>query len=262
MFEGVLLIGADEAKLEAVRQEFPGRTLEAGVDPLAVGEALSRLTLGGIQRVYPLEAWNLTTAELTLLIKERSGGAMARSGDALRLIRTTEERHGLVLVNTGDGKGKSTAAIGMALRALGHGMRVLILQFLKGSRSYGELVLNETFGDRIEILPLGEGFTWEVKDERNRMLALDAWTRCDRAISSGEYDLVICDEINIALAKGFLPLEPVLATLKQRPPEVHVVMTGRNAPQGLIEAADLVTEMRLEKHPYKRGIKAQPGIEF
>lgn len=262
MREGVLLIGASDSHSAAIRQELPGRAIEVASELPAIAEALKRLTAKGIHRVYPIETAGLDPAEIVSLIKERSGGAIATHGDALHPVRAQADRHGLVIVNTGDGKGKTTASLGMSLRALGHGMRVVILQFMKGSRASGELILNQTFGDRIEILPLGEGFTWEVPEKRNRMLAQDAWKRCEAAIRGGEYDLVICDEINIALSNGFLELAPLLAALSCRPPAVHVVLTGRNAPEALIEAADLVSEMRLVKHPYGKGVKAQPGVEF
>ncbi len=168
---------------------------------------------------------------------------------------------GLVIVHTGDGKGKSTAAFGMVLRAMGHKMRAIVLQFFKGARPSGELILNSLPGGA-PVLPLGEGFTWEVGPERSQELALQAWERCREAIMSGEHDLVVCDEINIALAKGFLEVDEVLGALGARPDHVHVVLTGRSAPAALIDFADLVTEMRVVKHPYASGVKAQPGIEF
>jgi cob(I)alamin adenosyltransferase len=172
-------------------------------------------------------------------------------------------RKGLLLVFTGNGKGKTTAALGMALRASGHGMRVLILQFIKGSRTYGELAACERL-EGVTILPLGKGFTWckETMEEDCR-LATVGWAQAEEAISGGVYDLVILDELNYVLAYGLLPVSTVLGVLKSRPPHVHVIATGRNAPDELLESADLVTEMREVKHHYhEQRIAAQEGIEF
>ncbi len=173
---------------------------------------------------------------------------------------------GLVIVHTGDGKGKSTAALGMVIRAIGNGMRAIVLQFFKGARPTGELILNDLVVEgaraQVEIVQLGEGFTWEVGPQRSLYLAQEAWKRCQQAIASGAYDLVVCDEINIALSKGFLSVAAVVQALGERPPHVHVVLTGRSAPEALMAAADLVTEMRLVKHPHGLGVPAQPGIEF
>lgn len=171
--------------------------------------------------------------------------------------------NGLLIVFTGSGKGKTTAALGMALRAAGHGMRVLILQFIKGAWSYGELHALEKF-DNVLIKPLGTGFTWKKENlDEDRRLAVKGWEEAIREINLAEYDIIVLDELNYVLSYGLLPLELVLQGLKGRPQTLHVVVTGRNAPQELIEMADLVTEMRLVKHPYAdKGIKAQKGIEF
>jgi cob(I)alamin adenosyltransferase len=171
--------------------------------------------------------------------------------------------NGLLIVFTGSGKGKTTAALGMALRAAGHGMRVLILQFIKGAWSYGELDALEKF-DNVLIKPLGTGFTWKKENmDEDRRLAVKGWEEAIREINLAEYDIIVLDELNYVLSYGLLPLELVLQGLKGRPQTLHVVVTGRNAPQELIEMADLVTEMRLVKHPYAdKGIKAQKGIEF
>jgi cob(I)alamin adenosyltransferase len=171
-----------------------------------------------------------------------------------------KERVGLVLVHTGDGKGKSTSAFGLALRAVGHGMRVHIVQFIKGSREYGEL---ETFAKLgVTVQRAGEGFTWEVRsDERQRELAGWGMGQARAAVARG-LDVLVLDEVNIALGKGFLPIDEFLAFLAARPPEMHVVCTGRYAPDALIEAADLVTRHELVKHPFQRGVRAQPGVEF
>jgi len=171
-----------------------------------------------------------------------------------------KERVGLVLVHTGDGKGKSTSAFGLALRAVGHGMRVHIVQFIKGSREYGELETLAKLGVAVERA--GEGFTWEVRsDERQRELAAWGMGQARAAVALG-LDVLVLDEVNIALGKGFLPVDAFLAFLAARPPELHVVCTGRYAPDALIEAADLVTRHELVKHPFQKGVRAQPGVEF
>ena len=170
---------------------------------------------------------------------------------------------GLLIVFTGNGKGKTTAALGMALRAAGHGLKVLILQFIKGAWSYGELETLKRFQE-ITIEPLGSGFTWKKETlEEDARLARSGWERAEIAIKESSYDMIILDELNYVLSYGLLPLESVLDAISNRPVNLHVVITGRNAPEELVHAADLVTEMRQIKHPYHdQGIKAQPGIEF
>ncbi|MBP8645886.1 MAG: cob(I)yrinic acid a,c-diamide adenosyltransferase [Syntrophobacteraceae bacterium] len=170
---------------------------------------------------------------------------------------------GLLVVFTGEGKGKTTAALGMALRAAGHGMKILILQFIKGSRSSGELQ-SLAGQNNIEIIPLGMGFTRRKEDlEEDRELALRGWEKAITSMRSGAYQMLVLDELNHVLSLGLLPLETVVGALKNRPPGLHVVVTGRNAPQALISVADLVTEMQCVKHPYRdRGLKAQQGIEY
>jgi cob(I)alamin adenosyltransferase len=170
---------------------------------------------------------------------------------------------GLLIVFTGDGKGKTTAALGMALRAAGHGMRALILQFIKGTWPYGELAALERL-EEIIIKPLGSGFTWRKESlDEDRELARKGWEQAEDEIRKADYDMIILDELNYVLSYGLLPEGPVLEVLSHRPHGLHVVVTGRNAPQGLIDLADLVTEMRPVKHPYHdQGIKAQKGIEF
>jgi cob(I)alamin adenosyltransferase len=172
-------------------------------------------------------------------------------------------RKGLLIVFTGEGKGKTTAALGMALRAAGHGLRVLILQFIKGSWSYGELEALKRF-DEITIEPLGSGFTWLKENlEEDARLAKAGWERAVAAMAESSFDLIILDELNYVLSYQLLPLEPVLLTLTKRRRDLHVVITGRGAPEELVSAADLVTEMRQIKHPYhEQGVKAQLGIEF
>lgn len=170
---------------------------------------------------------------------------------------------GLLIVFTGDGKGKTTAALGMALRAAGHGMKVLILQFIKGGWSYGELKSVRAL-DTVTLKTLGSGFTWTKENlDEDRRLAEAGWLEAREAIQQGDFDMIILDELNIVLSYGLLTLDQVLPVLVNRPPRPHLVVTGRNAPRPLIEAADLVTEMRAVKHPYHdQGIRAQKGVEF
>jgi len=170
---------------------------------------------------------------------------------------------GLLIVFTGEGKGKTTAALGLALRAAGHGMRVLILQFIKGSRHYGELDAVRHL-PTVTIEPLGTGFTWEKDDlEEDRRLARQGWVKAREALTTGKYDLIVLDELNYVLSYGLLDVEGVLADIRRRPAECHVVTTGRGAPAELVREADCVTEMLAVKHHYReQGIRAQKGIEF
>ena len=168
---------------------------------------------------------------------------------------------GLLLVNTGNGKGKSTAAFGVALRAVGQGLSVSIIQFIKGKWKTGELQAAERLG--LEFMPMGKGFTWESKNlEEDKALMRQAWSVASEKILSGAYDLIILDEINYVLGYGYIPVDEVIRTLQSRPPHVHVVLTGRNAPEEIVAIADCVTEMREIKHPYRNGIPAQKGIDF
>ena len=171
-------------------------------------------------------------------------------------------RTGLVIVNTGDGKGKTTAALGVLTRAWGRGMRVAMLQFIKSATgNWGEIRAAKKMG--VEIIPLGDGFTWLSQDlERDRATALACWALCREKIEGGTYDVVILDELTYPLSFGWLPWSEVRGVLAARDPRMHIIITGRDAIPELIEYADLVTEMREIKHPYQRGIKAQPGIEF
>jgi len=172
-------------------------------------------------------------------------------------------RKGLIIVYTGPGKGKTTAALGLALRGVGHGWRVLMVQFIKGSWSYGELAAAARLAPDLTIKPMGEGFTWDTKNpERDAQKARECWEFGVQAARSGDYQLVIFDEINYVLAYQYLPVGEVLDFLATKPPALHVVLTGRDAPKELIEAADTVTEMREIKHAFARGVKAQKGIEF
>jgi len=170
---------------------------------------------------------------------------------------------GLLIVNTGPGKGKSTAAFGLAMRMLGHGRKVGVVQFIKGAWSTGERGALERFGDLIEWHTMGEGFTWETQDKARDIAAAEkAWEKARALMVDPEIALVILDEMNIALRYDYLPLADVVAALKDRRDDLHVVVTGRNAKPELIEAADLVTEMTLVKHHFAAGVKAQEGIEF
>lgn len=180
-----------------------------------------------------------------------------------RLMARIDREKGLLIVHTGPGKGKTTAALGMVLRALGHGFKVGIVQFIKGARDSGERRALEAFGDRVLVKALGEGFTWETQDrERDIAATVRAWQEAAAMIADPEFGLVVLDEINVALRYGYLDLAEVLGVLAARPEGSHVVLTGRGAKEELIAAADLVTEMTLVKHPFREGVKAQAGIEF
>jgi cob(I)alamin adenosyltransferase len=174
-------------------------------------------------------------------------------------------RKGLILINTGDGKGKTTAALGTALRAVGSGMRVLVLQFLKGSWHYGELDSTKAFGGNFVIKQMGRGFIKvrgaAVEPEDQRLVDV-AWEEARAAIASGEWNLIVLDEINYVIGYDMLDAAAVAETLKHKPEHVHVILTGRNAHSLLVELADTVTEMREIKHAYQKGIKAQRGIEY
>jgi cob(I)alamin adenosyltransferase len=170
---------------------------------------------------------------------------------------------GLLIVNTGSGKGKSTAAFGLLMRALGHGWRVGVVQFIKGAWSTGERTALERFDDLVTWKSMGEGFTWETQDRaRDIAAAARAWEAAQSMLADPGIRLVVLDEINIALRYDYLDLAEVVEALKSRRPDLHVVVTGRNAKPAMIEAADLVTEMTLVKHHFAAGVKAQEGIEF
>jgi cob(I)alamin adenosyltransferase len=176
-----------------------------------------------------------------------------------------DTHRGLIIVNTGPGKGKTTAAMGTALRAVGNGMKVLMLQFLKGSWHYGELDAVKAFGENFVMKQMGRGFVKvggaETDPEDVRMVE-EAWKEADEAIMSGGWDLVILDEINYAISYGMLDPEKVVEMLKRKPEHVHVILTGRNAHPTIIELADTVTEMKQVKHAYDKGVLAQRGIEY
>ena len=180
-----------------------------------------------------------------------------------RLAQNNREK-GLIIVNTGNGKGKTTAALGMVMRSLGHGYKVAIIQFIKGAWEPAEKAVLEKWSGQLEFHAMGEGFTWETQDKaRDIEKAVAAWEKALEYITNPEYRLVLLDEVNIALKLGYLDVETVIAGLDRKPEDIHVILTGRGAPPELIAKADLVTEMTLVKHPFKeQGVKAQPGIEF
>ena len=178
-------------------------------------------------------------------------------------IAQAQDEYGLLLVHSGNGKGKSSSAFGMLARALGHGMRCGVVQFIKGAASTGEETFFRRFPDEVSYHVMGEGFTWETQDrQRDIAKAAEAWAVARQLLGDESIGLVILDELNIALKHGYLELEPVLADIQARPLNQHVVVTGRGAPAALIEAADTVTEMTLVKHAFKAGVRAQQGIEF
>jgi cob(I)alamin adenosyltransferase len=180
-----------------------------------------------------------------------------------RMLAGKTEERGLVILHTGTGKGKSTAAFGMVLRCLGHGMRVGIVQFVKGAWKTGERDVLQRFPDLVTMRAMGEGFTWETQDRaRDIAAARAAWEMAKAMLADPTYRLVLLDEINIVLRYDYLPVAEVVAALTAKPRDLHVILTGRNAKPELIEIADLVTEMRLVKHPFRAGVKAQAGIEF
>lgn len=186
-----------------------------------------------------------------------------------KMLATKTVEKGLLIVHTGKGKGKSTAAFGLVARALGNGMKVGVVQFVKGKWETGERVVLERFPDQVEIRTMGEGFTWETQDRaRDIEAARTAWAVAREMIEAcrGEtprYDMILLDEINIVLRYDYLPLDEVVAVLDGRPEDLHIIVTGRNAKDALIEAADLVTEMTQIKHPFReQNVKAQKGIEF
>lgn len=180
-----------------------------------------------------------------------------------RRIAAAQEEKGLLMVYTGAGKGKTTAALGMVIRCLGHGMNVAVVQFIKGAIDTAEERILKSFGSQVVFLRMGEGYTWETQDrERDRQVAQEAWAEVEKIFQDPAVGMVILDELNIAIHHDYVSLDQVLKAVAQRPPMLHVVITGRGAKPELIEAADLVSEMRMIKHPFRKGIKAQRGVEF
>ncbi|MEN3748193.1 cob(I)yrinic acid a,c-diamide adenosyltransferase [Sphingomonas sp. HF-S3] len=198
-----------------------------------------------------------TDAEHTAKMKK------VQAAQAKKLATKTVEK-GLVIVHTGPGKGKTSAALGMVVRAIGHGMKVGVVQFVKGAMATGEKAVFDRFPDLVEFKPMGEGFTWDTQDRsRDIAVAREAWDEVKRMIADPGYAMVVADELNIVLRYDYLPVDEVLEVLAAKPEMTHVIVTGRNAPQVLIEAADLVTEMAQVKHPFReQNVRAQRGIEF
>ena len=189
--------------------------------------------------------------------------AAKRKAVRAKMMATKTIEKGLLIVHTGTGKGKSTAAFGLVMRALGHGFRVGVVQFVKGRWQTGERAVLDRFPDLVTIRTMGEGFTWETQDRaRDIRAARAAWDEAKKMLADPAYKLIVLDELNIVLRYDYLPIGEVVAALAARPPDLHVVVTGRNAKPELIEIADLVTEMTLVKHPFRSGVKAQKGIEF
>ena len=181
-----------------------------------------------------------------------------------KILATKTQEKGLLIVHTGKGKGKSTAAFGMVFRAVAHGFNVGIVQFVKGKWGTGERDILEKFPDQVSINAMGDGFTWDTQDrQRDLAAARQAWDRAKELIADPSYKMVLLDELNICLRYDYLPLDEVIETLRNKPADKHVIVTGRNAKEELIEIADLVTEMTLVKHPFReQGVKAQAGVEF
>ena len=197
-------------------------------------------------------------------INARHSEKMAKKKAARdKILATKTEERGLVIVHTGKGKGKSTAAFGMVFRSLGHGFNVGVVQFVKGAWETGERDVLEKFSDQVTIKAMGEGFTWETQDrQRDIDSARAAGEEAKLMIANPDIKMVLCDELNIVLRYDYLPVEEVVEVLKNKPEDKHVIITGRNAKDEVIEVADLVTEMELIKHPFRSGVKAQAGVEF
>ena len=180
-----------------------------------------------------------------------------------KILATKTKEKGLIIVHTGKGKGKSTAAFGLVFRALGHGHKVGIVQFVKGAWETGERDVLMRFEDQVTFKTMGEGFSWETQDrQRDIAAARSAWDEAKKMIADPSYNLILLDELNIVLRYGNLPLDEIIEILENKPEMTHVIITGRNAKDELIEVADLVTEMTQIKHPFRDGVKAQVGIEF
>ncbi len=203
--------------------------------------------------------------------RPESGVDEARHAEKMRkkqaardtIMATKTREKGLLIVHTGKGKGKTSAALGMVVRAIGHGMKVGVVQFVKGAMATGEQAVFAAFPDHVEFKRMGEGFTWDTQDRaRDIAAARAALDEVKRMIADPAYHMVLADEMNIALRYDYLPLDEVLEVFAGRDAMKHVIVTGRNAPDALIEAADLVTEMTMVKHPFRAGVKAQAGIEF
>ncbi len=202
--------------------------------------------------------------------RNRRANEKARKRKAARdkMLATKTIEKCLLIVHTGKGKGKSTAAFGLVIRAIGNGMRIGVVQFVKGKWQTGERPVLERFPDQVDMRVSGEGFTWDTQDRARDIAAAEAgWAAAQEMIEAcraaqPRYDMILLDELNIVLRYDYLPIGEVVEALTKRPPDLHLVVTGRNAKEPLIEAADLVTEMTMIKHPFRAGVKAQKGIEF
>jgi cob(I)alamin adenosyltransferase len=202
----------------------------------------------------------MTAAEIDARHAEK---AAKRRAARAKIMATKTIEKGLLIVHTGKGKGKSTAAFGMVMRGLGHGLKVGVVQFVKGRWETGERGMLERFPELVTIKTMGMGFTWETQDRaRDIAAARAAWEAAKALMADPAYKLLLLDELNIVLRYDYLPIAEIVETLKARRPDLHVIVTGRNAKPELIEAADLVTEMTMVKHPFRSGVKAQAGIEF
>ena len=194
---------------------------------------------------------------------EHNAAMKALKAERDALMKTKTEKRGLLIVHTGEGKGKSTAAFGMVARALGWGQQVGIVQFIKGKWKTGERQFFTRFPDQVRYEVMGEGFTWETQDRvRDIAAATAAWEKAKQMIADPELDFVLLDELNIALRYEYLSVDDVVKTLAAHPVDKHVCVTGRNAPPGLIEIADLVTDMQKVKHPFEQGMRVQKGVDF
>ena len=204
----------------------------------------------------------MSTTEPTANVSASQPSTADEVSEGPQSVKGPRINKGLVIVNTGKGKGKTTAAMGVALRAWGRDMKVIMLQFIKHSTAnFGEQRAAQKIG--IEIRAMGDGFTWRSKDlDESADLARAHWEDCKKIIAAGEHDVIVLDEFTYPLHYGWIPVEEVIQVLRDRPGMQHIIITGRHAPDALVEFADLVTEMNVVKHPYQSGIKAQPGIEF
>ena len=206
----------------------------------------------------------MTTPDDTAALNERHRARMERKKAIIDAkIAAADKDIGIIVVNTGNGKGKSSSGFGMAIRALGHGMQVGVVQFIKGAMSTGEEKFLRRFPDEVSFHAMGEGYTWETQDrERDIAKAREAWEQAKRFLADPAIGMVVLDELNIALKYRYLDVHAVIADLLDRPPMQHVVITGRGAPPELVEIADTVTEMNVVKHAFKAGIAAQAGTEW
>jgi cob(I)alamin adenosyltransferase len=239
--------------------ENPSEVVNRHVGTRAVAEPAALLAAGATRLLAAKQSYteegagrSMTLAVARIPFRTREPVDAAKSG----------QTRGLVVIYTGHGKGKTTAALGLMLRAVGRQLPVAVVQFIKGKWKTGERLFAEGL-PQVEFLVMGRGFTWDSKDlNRDKQAAAEAWEQAKAMILSGKRFAVILDEITYAINFGFIELADVLQTLRDRPAEVHVVITGRNAPQELIDCADLVSEMRNVKHPFDKGLKAQAGIDF